>query len=221
MPAGQAERAAQLFAELRAWKEDSEKRGIPEIIAEIHRDRLWLALHYDTWEAACDALLGGFRVQLPRDDRREITAELHHEQGMSTRAIGTALGVSHTTVKRDLAGGTNVPPEPTPVTGLDGKTYTPKARVIHMPVDPVPDHEVEEVRARLAEHRQELDDRVLTVKWNTDFSAAVATLQHIGRHFDRADFVATWEPGVRDFTTQDLIDAANELMQIAAIWEDQ
>lgn len=144
-PAGTAERAGMLFAELRAWKADSEKRGIPEIIAEIHRDRLWLALNYPTWEAACDAVLGGLRVQLPRDDRREIAAVLHHDQGLSTRAIGTALGVSKDTVHRDLAGVANETPEPTSVTGLDGKTYTRKP-ITYIGLDPeddVPDDEVE------------------------------------------------------------------------------
>ena len=131
-PAGTAERAGMLFAELRAWKDDSEKRGIPEIIAEIHRDRLWLALNYPTWEAACDALLGGLRVQLPRDDRREIVGQLRDED-LSTRAIATALGVGVATVHRDLdAGVPDGTPEPASVTGLDGKTYTRKAPIVHL-----------------------------------------------------------------------------------------
>lgn len=43
-------------------------------------------------------------------------------QGMSTRAIGAATGVSYDTVQKDLAGDRNLSPKP--VTGLDGKTYT-------------------------------------------------------------------------------------------------
>jgi hypothetical protein len=55
---------------------------------------------------------------------------------MSTRAIGAALGVRHPTVISDV-GGQDLPP--TPVTGLDGKTYTPPRRPI---VDPAPEPEV-------------------------------------------------------------------------------
>lgn len=46
---------------------------------------------------------------------------------MSLRAIGSTLGVSHPTVMRDIATGTDVPvDEPTgPVTGVNGKTYSP------------------------------------------------------------------------------------------------
>ena len=52
------------------------------------------------------------------------------EIGMSTRAIGSATGISHTEVGRSLRGGTNVPPDadPAPVTGTDGKTYSPRSR---------------------------------------------------------------------------------------------
>jgi transposase-like protein len=151
-PTGQAERAAMLFAELRAYKDEGERRRIPEVIAEIHRDRLWLALNYETWDDACDALMGGWRVQIPREDRREIVAELRDE-GLSTRAISEALGIARNTVKKDIREvGQSDPPDAdsTPVTGLDGKTYTPKhATVTHIDPDEVPDDEVAEVTATL------------------------------------------------------------------------
>lgn len=53
--------------------------------------------------------LGGY-VKLAADDRRKAVEELAAE-GESTRDIGSVLGVSHTTVERDLTG-TNVPERP-------------------------------------------------------------------------------------------------------------
>lgn len=92
-------------------------------IIDAHANRDWLALGYGTWAELCEAEFHGAMVGLPRGERRETVAELT-EAGMSTRAIGAALGVSDMTVRRDTAGATNVAPAPTPVTGLDGKTYT-------------------------------------------------------------------------------------------------
>ena len=48
---------------------------------------------------------------------------------MSTRAIGQALGVDHRTVGHDLERGEYSPPDPAPVTGLDGKTYPAREAV--------------------------------------------------------------------------------------------
>ena len=47
---------------------------------------------------------------------------------MSTRAIASGIGVSQDTVNRELARERNRSPEsePSPVTGTDGKTYTPR-----------------------------------------------------------------------------------------------
>lgn len=45
-------------------------------------------------------------------------------EGMSTRAIGSALGTSEGTVRNDLAGAQDY--APAPVTGTDGKTYAPR-----------------------------------------------------------------------------------------------
>lgn len=61
------------------------------------------------------------------------------DEGMSTRAIAPIVGASDRQVRRDVSGGTNVPPDPTPphvntdtgeiidepvkTTGMDGKQY--------------------------------------------------------------------------------------------------
>lgn len=51
------------------------------------------------------------RALTPSSTKPEIVAALRNA-GMSTRAIGAATGVSHTTVEREFAGGTSVPPDP-------------------------------------------------------------------------------------------------------------
>lgn len=58
--------------------------------------------------------------RIPRGESAPTTPSLD-SSAITPRAIGTALGVGMTTVKRDLAGGPGGPPDPTPVTGLDGK----------------------------------------------------------------------------------------------------
>lgn len=61
------------------------------------------------------------RIALPIADRQQAVADLHSE-GMSTRAIGSALGLSKDTIAR-----TPVADEtPVPVIGTDGKTYAPR-----------------------------------------------------------------------------------------------
>lgn len=121
-PTMSAERAETLFAHLRDYRDEGERRGIPAIIKELHAGQGWKALNYDTWQEACEAELGGFRLGWVPEERREVVAELR-EAGMSTRAIGTALGVHHSTVADDLTGVGNPTPDPAPVTGLDGKDH--------------------------------------------------------------------------------------------------
>lgn len=73
-----------------------------------------------------------FRPRICGHSRREFTPfprTGRANRGMSTRAIGTALGVSDGTVRND-SGAQDYAPEsvPHPVTGLDGKTYEPIKR---------------------------------------------------------------------------------------------
>lgn len=101
----------------------------------LFAQRAWLALDYPSWEALCDAELDGARIALPRQDRREVVGRMR-EAGMSTRAIGQAVGVPKSTVSDDLrlsesgqstesgdspALGTDVPSAPSTVTSLDGR----------------------------------------------------------------------------------------------------
>lgn len=83
--------------------------------------------------------LNADRRHLTPEQRREVVATLR-EEGHSLRAIAGAVGVSHQQVARDVAGVTDVTPEPLPqaegqeavpaateavarVTGQDGKSY--------------------------------------------------------------------------------------------------
>jgi len=55
----------------------------------------------------------GTLVRLPRDER-EIVVSALRDDGMSLRAIGSALGVDDKTVRNDLAGAEKSAPVPTP-----------------------------------------------------------------------------------------------------------
>jgi hypothetical protein len=99
-----------------------------DLIASYHR-RDWTALGYASWEDYTEGEFSEKRQRLSRERRREIVSHLRIE-GLSTRAIGAALGVNQSTVVRDLPGdanasraGANSPV--VPVVGTDGKSYAP------------------------------------------------------------------------------------------------
>lgn len=126
------------------------------LIVEAFEGRIWVALGLPSWSAYCDAHLRGMVPAIDRAERQQRVAELR-DSGMSTRAIGTALGVDHKTVVNDIragAGGEFSPPEQRPsVVGLDGKTYTPPApKPASVPFTPPPPpisaEEAEERRQR-------------------------------------------------------------------------
>lgn len=98
---------------LAEWQQDV-------IAAYAARD--WEALGYNTWDAYIDGEYGEHRVRLPREQRREIVAGMS-AAGMSSRAIGSAVGSSYATVQRDLeATDTNVSvDEQRTVLSLDGR----------------------------------------------------------------------------------------------------
>ena len=107
--------------------------NMDELMFDAFSHRVWRAMGYDTWEDWRSSL----RVRKSVTERRALTARMH-KRGMSTRAIGAALGVSHMTAERDLKvvaaqedsgeGVTNVPAddieESEKILGSDGKQYT-------------------------------------------------------------------------------------------------
>lgn len=104
--------------------------AIWELVKQAYQSRVWAVLGYDSWDDYCTREFGTSRIRLPREERQEVVSSMR-EIGMSTRAIASATGDSPRTVRRALdSGGANAPrdAEPQPVTGTDGKTYTPKPR---------------------------------------------------------------------------------------------
>lgn len=96
-----------------------------EWIARAVNGRAWIALGYPSWDAMCEDRLAGVRLALPSAERREAVADLR-TAGLSTRAIASGLGISQATAARDARESND---SPASVTGTDGKTYPPKAKV--------------------------------------------------------------------------------------------
>lgn len=86
-------------------------------IKEAYDRRADRALGYSSWHEYCTAELEGMRI--PLADRPAIVAELR-QTGMSTRAIGAALGVDAKTVRNDLGSTGEISPVET-VRSLDGR----------------------------------------------------------------------------------------------------
>ena len=87
----------------------------------LYERRAWIALGYESWTALCDAELDGARIALPRQERRAVVGKMR-EAGMSTRAIGSAVGVSHEQARKDVAATVNnLTVGPPRITSLDGR----------------------------------------------------------------------------------------------------
>lgn len=118
---------------------DRVKSGVERIwddLVALYQGRAWLALGYSSWDALCDAELDGARIALPREARREVVGELR-TAGMSTRAIGVAVGVDHATVVRDLQSPTGANAPVATITGLDGKRRSSAKNPVVEPCDPL------------------------------------------------------------------------------------
>lgn len=104
--------------------------AIWELIKQAYQSRAWAALGYDSWDDYCTREFGTSRIRLPREERSEVVASLR-ESGLSIRAISSATGIARNTVRNELRADSEVgqidpPTEPQPITGTDGKTYTPR-----------------------------------------------------------------------------------------------
>lgn len=89
------------------------------LIAEAYQGRIWLALGYNDWHEYLVGEFGG-PLRLGRDERKAAVLELRQE-GLSTRAIGGALGVSDQTVRADLDEVREITQLPESIVGLDGR----------------------------------------------------------------------------------------------------
>lgn len=106
-----------------------------DLMFDAFSHRVWIGLGYESWEEWRSTLNPKRTVT----ERKAMVAKMR-AKGMSIRAIGSGLGVSHTTVQRDLPPGTDVPPE---VTGSDGKQYHPPTRTAR-PRRDKPDWEIKQ-----------------------------------------------------------------------------
>jgi hypothetical protein len=157
-------------------------------LVELFNGRAWITLGYDSWADLCAAQFNGVRISLPRDERAEVVQELSGA-GMSTRAIGSALGVGKSTISDDLAGVRNRTPERDldpgevkTITGLDGKTYQPAQQPVvvkaHIISSEAPQPVV--VKARIISEEEKAEDleeerRERAFKWASDDSIACTT----------------------------------------------
>lgn len=130
-------------------------------IQEAHERRADLALGYESWAEYAAGEFGEVTAGLTATVRRQLVGQLSGE-GMSTRAIAPAVGVSRDTVSKDRARQVSddltpdsPAPEPRKVTGLDGKTYTPRVRPAPEPV--TVDHETGEI-AQTKPNRKPITD---------------------------------------------------------------
>lgn len=91
------------------------------LVKQAYAGRADKALGYASWHEYCASELGGLR--LPLADRPAAVAKLR-EAGMSTRAIGSAIGVDAKTVRNDLDAIAEATGEKSPVgtvRSLDGR----------------------------------------------------------------------------------------------------
>lgn len=73
------------------------------LVIEAYQREAWRALGYDSWRAYVATEVPQLQdLRFGRDERRELVVSFR-EAGMSTRAIGAALGVGIGTVHRDQA----------------------------------------------------------------------------------------------------------------------
>lgn len=115
------------------------RQKLTEYVAQAKAGSAHIALGKASWQAYLSEVLGEEPMRLARDVRPEM-ARLLSDQDLSTRAIGTLLGVHKDTVRNDLkATGENSPVDKPRVShGLDGKTRTHQPAIRN---DPKPDEE--------------------------------------------------------------------------------
>ncbi len=116
---------------------------LAELVEAAKNSQVHLALGFPSWTAYLADALGG-QMELSSDSRREVVA-LMAGHGMSERAISAAVGVSQSTVHRDLgqvihddspADAEDIESKPAQsVTGIDGKNYRPKKPKRPTPTD--------------------------------------------------------------------------------------
>lgn len=113
---------------------------VVDLIGKLYNGRAWEALGHSSWDALCKA-----EVSIPRlgrGERAEVVLELR-SAGLSTRAIGAAIGVDQKTVVNDLATEENSSVGlPDTVTSLDGRVR-PATQPARRAPEPEPERQIE------------------------------------------------------------------------------
>lgn len=82
---------------------------LADLIDQARVGSAWLALGYRSWTEYVSVEFASVLPRLDREPRQEFVKELA-SRGMSSRAIAPVVGVADRQVRRDLSGGTSVPP---------------------------------------------------------------------------------------------------------------
>jgi hypothetical protein len=96
---------------------------IRDAIIQLWDGKGWITLGYPSLQDLCEAEFR-MKLQLPTTERISVVHDLTGH-GLSTRAIGSALGISQSTVTRDRRSG-EPNDSPAEVAGRDGKRYRMK-----------------------------------------------------------------------------------------------
>lgn len=172
----------------------SSAEGLFDLAVEAYHRQVWIALGYESWDDYLTGELGNVRLKLPREDRAEQVASLR-ERGLSLRAIASVTGSDKNTVMNDLRQVSEThTPDPKPVTGRDGKTYTRKPK----PSQPKPKPPVDVEAERLAAAKQ------------ARLSRLYSALEHVGRMPAVPAVVVTEIPDNQSFRIDEFIDDACE-----------
>lgn len=111
------------------------ERAAEQVVFQIE-SQSWLILGYASWDEMREAEYKGAAVIVPRSDQPELMTRLR-SSGLSQRQIGETIGVSESTVSRNLQ------TQDTPVTRTDSlgrerpTSYTPRTSALAK-VDAVP-----------------------------------------------------------------------------------
>lgn len=84
--------------------------GTWHLITEAWHNRVHLVLGYTSWDDYLTREFGTMRLQVPREDRREVVGSMH-DAGMSNRAIAAATRISEPTVRREISGASDDAPD--------------------------------------------------------------------------------------------------------------
>lgn len=196
-----------------------------ELIKEAYASRAWASLGYASWDDYCTQEFGTSRIRLPREERREVVSSMR-EIGMSTRAIGAAVGVNQKTISNDLRG--EEFSSPAPVTGTDGKTYEGRRTTkiqsgagfygpgekIEMDTESTIDIDTGEI---LEEHPIPKEDKPRAEATTKQFMAAVADLNRILDRFHKIKTSPNYRNNIDQLTqthASDIDRAIDELVDL-------